>query len=191
MKLDVTQGIQRKGIDVPFTLEESWPDDRWGGDIVRFAGPVVLSGVYMITGDTVVVNGRAQAAVESRCARCLAPAVTQVDCEVSEAFVRRTEENDSAADWEQYTYEGHVLDLTEAVRSAVLLEVPTRVLCNENCRGLCPVCGTNLNVSMCSCQKEPVRSNPFSALASLFESDGLEEDGSGEDPHMLSEDEEV
>ncbi len=168
MKLDVTRGIQSKGIDVPFDLEEIWGEDRWGGDTVRYVRPVRLSGTYMITGDTVVIDAEVRTAVESRCARCLSPAVTEVAAEVREAFVRETEETAAKApEEEQYTYQGHVLDLTDAVRSAVLLEVPSRVLCREDCRGLCDQCGANLNLAMCSCQKDLTRRNPFSALASL------------------------
>ena len=167
MKLDITRGVQTKGIDVPFTLEETWGEDRWGGDTVRYVSPVRLSGTYMITGETVVINAQAQTVVESRCARCLAPALTEVSAPVSEAFVRETEGEETAE--EQYTYQGHVLDLTDAVRTSVLLEVPTRILCREDCKGLCDQCGANLNVTTCSCRKESLYRNPFQALAERME----------------------
>ena len=164
MKLDITPGIQRKGIEVSFSLTECWGEDRWGGDTIRFDGPVRVTGSYLITGDTVVVNATAAAVVESPCARCLAPAKTGVTAEVSEAYIRRKEGEDAPADPDTYTYEGHTLDLTEAVRASVLLELPTRVLCREDCRGLCPQCGANRNVSPCTCQKVSARRNAFSAL---------------------------
>ena len=167
MKLDITRGVQTKGIDVPFTLEETWGEDRWGGDTVRYVSPVRLSGTYMITGETGVINAQAQTVVESRCARCLAPALTEVSAPVSEAFVRETEGEEPAE--EQYTYQGHVLDLTDAVRTSVLLEVPTRILCREDCKGLCDQCGANLNVTTCSCRKESLYRNPFQALAERME----------------------
>ena len=164
MKLDITRGIQRKGIDVPFELEETWSEDSWGGDTISFPRPVRLSGSYLIAEDTVVVNATAEALVQSRCARCLAPAFTEVSAPVNEAFVRRKEGADSPADPDTYIYEGHEIDLTEAVRACVLLEVPARVLCRPDCRGLCPVCGADLNVSPCTCQKDSASRNPFSAL---------------------------
>ena len=86
---------------------------------------------------------------------------------VSEAFVRETEGEEPAE--EQYTYQGHVLDLTDAVRTSVLLEVPTRILCREDCKGLCDQCGANLNVTTCSCRKESLYRNPFQALAERME----------------------
>ena len=64
-----------------------------------------------------------------------------------------------------------VLELDDAVRTAVLLELPSRILCKEDCRGLCAQCGANLNVNACSCQKDLTSRNPFSALASLLNED--------------------
>ena len=110
------------------------------------------------------MNAMVGAIVQSRCARCLKPAFTEVSVPVNEAFVRRKENEDTFSDPDTYTYEGHEIDLTEAVRTCVLLEVPARVLCNEDCRGLCPICGADLNVSQCTCQKDSARRNPFSAL---------------------------
>lgn len=164
MKLDITRGIQGKGIAVPFALEETWGEDRWGGDTVCFPQPVRLNGTYLVAEDTVVVRAAASARVQSRCARCLSPAFTEVRAPVNEAFVRRKAGEDAPADPDTYTYEGHEIDLTEAARASVLLEVPAKVLCREDCRGLCPICGADLNVSPCTCQKDSASRNPFSAL---------------------------
>jgi uncharacterized protein len=47
--------------------------------------------------------------------------------------------------------EHHILDLTEAIRQYTVLAVPMKPLCNENCAGLCPSCGQNLNQGECGC----------------------------------------
>ena len=71
MKLDITKGIQRKGIDVPFDLEDNWGEDHWNGDTIAYVGPVSLSGTYMLADETVLVRGEARAVIQSPCARCL------------------------------------------------------------------------------------------------------------------------
>ena len=43
MKLDITKGIQKKGVDVPFELEDVWGEDHWNGDTIAYVGPVSLS----------------------------------------------------------------------------------------------------------------------------------------------------
>ena len=92
--------------------------------------------------------------------------------ELEEAYVRDTgDERMEDLDEDTYTYSGHVLELDDAVRTALLLELPSRILCKEDCRGLCSQCGADLNINECSCQKDLTHRNPFSALASLLNED--------------------
>ena len=121
MKLDITKGIQRKGVDVPFELEDAWGEDHWNGDTVAYVRPVSFSGTYMLADETVIVRGMIRAVIESPCARCLAATETSVEAEVEEAFIRDKGEEREADD-DQYMYSGHVLELDEAVRTALLLE---------------------------------------------------------------------
>ena len=170
MKLDITKGIQRKGVDVPFELEDAWGEDHWNGDTIAYIRPVSFSGTYMLADETVIVRGTARAVIESPCARCLKPTETDVTAEVEEAFIR-DQGQEREADDDQYMYSGHVLELDDAVRTALLLELPSRILCKEDCRGLCDQCGADLNIHECSCQKDLNHRNPFSALASLLNED--------------------
>ena len=170
MKLDITKGIQKKGVDVPFELSDAWGEDHWNGDTISYVRPVSFSGTYMLADETVIVRGVARAVIQSPCARCLKPTETNIEAEFDEAFIRDMGEEREADD-DQYMYSGHVLELDEAVRTALLLEMPSRVLCKEDCLGLCDQCGADLNINACSCQKDLTRRNPFSALASLLNED--------------------
>lgn len=61
------------------------------------------------------------------------------------------------------------IDITEDVRGEIILNYPKKPLCEENCRGLCPKCGKNLNISDCDCKRKGLDSfNPFSELANNF-----------------------
>ena len=172
MKLDITKGIQRKGVSIDVELEDAWGEDRWNGDTIAYAGPVTFSGSYMLADETVIVRGVAAAEIASNCARCAGPAKTCIEAELEEAYVRDTgDERMEELDEDTYTYSGHVLELDDAVRTALLLELPSRILCKEDCKGLCSQCGANLNINECSCQKDLIRKNPFSALASLLNED--------------------
>ena len=170
MKLDITKGIQRKGTELAFDLSDSWNEDRWNGDAIAYTAPVTLSGTYMLADETVIVRGIARAEITSPCARCLKPTVTAVEAEVEEAFFRDAD-GTLEVEEDQYKYSGHVLELDDAVRTALLLEMPSRVLCKEDCKGLCSQCGQDLNINECSCQKDLTHRNPFSALASLLNED--------------------
>ena len=171
MELDIAPGIQKKGIEVAFELVEIWGSDHWNGDEVAYVKPVRVNGTYMITDDTVVVNAEAATVIQAPCARCLQPADISVRGEIEEAFLRDREDREWSIADEEYHYKGHIIKLNDVVRVSLLQELPTRILCKEECKGLCPVCGTDLNQSTCSCQKEIGSRNPFSALASMLNED--------------------
>ena len=103
--------------------------------------------------------GKVEAQLEFSCARCLEP----VDQEVNRAFDliyrplgvdRRADEvSISEAETEIGYYQGEGLLLEDVLREQVLLATPVRALCREDCKGLCPQCGGNLNVEQCQCEQ--------------------------------------
>jgi uncharacterized protein len=54
------------------------------------------------------------------------------------------------------SFDEPVLPLAEIAREQVLMAIPMKPLCREDCRGLCPVCGTDWNAGDCRCEKSPV-----------------------------------
>jgi uncharacterized protein len=108
--------------------------------------------------------GRLETKLETACARCLDPVLVEVDHAFDLLYrpqgtdAGREELSVTSAEAEVSYYRGEGLLLDDAVREQVLLAVPLRVLCRENCKGLCPQCGKNLNLEQCSCaelQEDP------------------------------------
>lgn len=89
MKLDITKGIQRKGIDVPFDLEDNWGEDHWTAIRLRMSGLFRFPALICSPDETVLVRGEARAVIQSPCARCLTPTNTSVTAEVDVAFIPR------------------------------------------------------------------------------------------------------
>lgn len=120
------------------------------------AGPVRL----MRTNQGILVAGELTGEATQNCARCLDPVPVAIEVLLEELFVPtidmatgrsvKPDEEDEAL----WIDEHHILDLTEVLRQDVLLELPVHVLCNVNCKGLCPNCGQNLNEGACECQAE-------------------------------------
>src|SRR5262245_38607744 len=90
-------------------------------------------------------RGRLNTAIEATCRRCLAPALLRLDVPVNILFT----EDEQADDPSVYVIppRAQTLDLSEAVREELILGVPDFVLCRENCAGLCPQCGKDLNLN--------------------------------------------
>src|SRR5271157_4784423 len=109
--------------------------------------------------DDIRVVAKLDVTMETGCARCLEP----VEFTVNRAFDllyrplgvdRRAEEVAiSEADTEIGYYEGEGLLLEDVLREQVLLATPVKLVCREDCKGLCPHCGSNLNVEPCNCQQ--------------------------------------
>ncbi len=103
-----------------------------------------------VDGEAVYVRGSISGRYAVTCRRCLEDARHQFDVQVAEVY---RPEHDV---WEE-GYEvtgGETIDLTVITRDGVLLELPANPLCREDCKGLCPQCGANLNDGPCDCVAE-------------------------------------
>lgn len=115
--------------------------------------PAVLTATFVSSGFTVKMAFSCR--LEGACWRCLEPADIDLDIEVEDFFetelppIEEMTEEDEASLW--YEEDG-VLNLSEWARDAVVEKLPTKILCDPECRGLCPQCGGNLNVATCECE---------------------------------------
>lgn len=106
-------------------------------------------------GHDVVVRGEIEGAFGLACRRCLEPVTVEIDEELGLLY-REGElvEDDEGGEVLTLPETGTELDLAGAVREHVLLAVPRYAHCREECKGLCPHCGTNLNEATCDCTVE-------------------------------------
>jgi len=107
------------------------------------------------TGDLVSVRGRLRSSARLECVRCLRtfdlPFTVDLTVVADRAGGRgRLEEQLEADDYMMF-HDGRQLDLREQAREALLLELPITPHCREDCRGLCPRCGADLNQGCCGC----------------------------------------
>lgn len=107
----------------------------------------------------VMARGTVRAPWAGECRRCLQPAAGTLEAEVAELF---QEDSDPET---TYPLRGDQLDLEPLARDAVLLELPPVPLCADDCRGLCPTCGADLNVAPCDCK--PASDDRWAALDAL------------------------
>ena len=164
--LDVSAALKNPGQGYAFEASPEVEEMEVLGDLVRFEN-IVASGEFTGAEERVSIRGEVSAAVSSRCAKCLAPVTIELRAELNAVYVRQSDPDDP----DIYLFEGSKLDLTDAARDALLLELPYRFLCSEDCKGLCPHCGANLNLGACTCQEGLNVANPFSALKAIVQND--------------------
>ena len=106
------------------------------------------------------LQGKLDTSLEVVCARCLEPVVYKVDRSFDLLYrplgtdAGHEELSVTDAEAEIGYYQGESLLLEDALREQVLLAVPLKTLCREDCRGLCPHCGKNLNDGECACAEQ-------------------------------------
>ena len=128
-----------------------------GGDAYRVVEPVRLAFEIHKDKDRFRLVGDVQAVLELTCSRCLEP----YPIKVSAAFALRylpasaasaeTEHEMDDDDLETSFYRDDQIDLDELLSEQFYLALPMKPLCRDDCRGLCPLCGINLNTGTCGC----------------------------------------
>lgn len=150
-------------------VRDEVPPDHpmWEGTGVTLAGPLQVDLTARPVGEGVFVRGTIRGPLRLPCRRCLAVTDHALDEEVDFLF-DEIREDEEEAEGEVYPLpaRGDELDLTDAVREQVLLRVPQYVLCREECRGLCPQCGADLNDAPCGCGPEE-EDSPWDALKKI------------------------
>jgi len=141
-------------------VERTFPPEAFDpqDEDYRVAAPVRLSmDVEKASADVYHVKGQVTTRLELACGRCLEPYEIAVDAPfelryVPQAFEVGEDERELGEDdlTTAYYREG-VLDVTDLLREQFQLALPMKPLCSEACKGLCVVCGANLNRTMCSC----------------------------------------
>ena len=129
------------------------------GDSFRVAAPVRLGFDIYKDHEQFRLVGDTHASIELECGRCLEPFLRPVDSTFDlryQPHVRNTGEGEREVEDDDLTtafYQNDVIDLGQLIREQLYLSLPMKPLCRDGCRGLCPVCGTNLNLVECRCPR--------------------------------------
>jgi uncharacterized protein len=155
----------------PIVVSKTYPPgtlDYHGADF-RQAAPVKVDAVAELVGPEIRIRGHVGTSLEACCDRCLVSVAIPVEqhfdlCYRPVSTLARAEEVELPEDeLEVGFFSGDGIELADVVTEQVILSVPMKVVCQTDCRGLCPVCGANLNFEKCGCP--PTQENsPFSTL---------------------------
>ncbi len=99
------------------------------------------------------IDGKAKVTLLISCNRCLNNVEVDFDIHIQEEFDFNVKDEDEINELKEANYlNEYDLDLDLLVQNEIILDFPMKVLCNNNCKGLCSSCGTNLNKGSCSCE---------------------------------------
>ncbi len=126
--------------------------DIWGQKI--FSSPVQLNGVFKNRSGIITLKYRAIAVLEYNCDRCGKKTSKKKEFEFEHWLARELASGEYNDDY--ILVPTGVLDMDELAMADITLELPFQLLCREECKGLCPVCGADLNETTCNCENKQV-----------------------------------
>lgn len=171
MRLNIGSLVGRKGSS--FSVEEEIPSN-----FIQFPrevegiGPVKVQLVITNTGEGYLVTGDLQLEVSLKCSRCLKPLQTTLTAFVEEEYLNRLPQVEDEDLWDEIPLvEANEIDLTELMVESILMSVPMKAVCQEDCPGLCPTCGADLSAEACDCLSPEIdiRLAPLSKLLHSLE----------------------
>ncbi|MBQ7985760.1 MAG: DUF177 domain-containing protein [Clostridia bacterium] len=143
-----------KDNDGKLELSESFemPTTDFLGEEFTFSEPCLLEGVILNNTKSLELKGKVTGKMGVHCARCGKPLTVDLEDPVEEILVR--EDAVFPEDEDVIVYSGSEVELMEAIVNGFLLNVSGKFLCSEDCKGLCSICGANLNEGDCGCNRE-------------------------------------
>ena len=149
----------------------------YGISEVRQAEPLEVTATAELLDGQIRIAGELETKIEMVCARCLEAVIEEIHRDFDLFYqplskvTRQEEERLKDDETEIGFFEGEGLFLADVLKEQVLLSLPMKVICQSDCRGLCPSCGANLNHEECRCETHS--SNPRLAPLARLKQDWL------------------
>ena len=150
MRLDVKPILRNPEKRIPFQFEMDLSDMDFSGRC-PICRPVLVEGEVYSSADVLHLALTAETVLDAMCDRC----GKEFDQEKKIAYeCVLSDEIQDESNVDIIPLEHDTVDVDELARTAFILEMDTKTLCSEDCKGLCPRCGADLNLGPCSCKKE-------------------------------------
>ncbi len=172
--VDLAEALENPGDSLPLTGTVDVEGYTVGEKDFRLPEGVAYDVVLTNAGTGVLVTGLVRAHVTGECDRCLEEAAFDIAGEIEEFYLfEEPEDPESYEDGYELVPEDRIVDISDALIDAIVMDTPFVVLCRSDCKGLCPTCGADLNEGPCACGEERKIAwkddpeNPFAALKNL------------------------
>ena len=165
MLLGLSKIMDTPGAVVPFSTSVDLSDLQYGNSY-PVTEPVTAEGQVRNTAGVLVMTGSIQTTIHGTCDRCATEFDREIQFPQDVVLVTELANEENEDEW-VFPLEGDSADLDDIVRTVFVLNLDSKLLCKEDCQGLCCRCGKNLNDGPCSCQKE--LDPRFAALKQLLE----------------------
>ena len=165
MLLGLSKIIDCPGASVPFSASIDLSDLQFGTSY-PVSEPVVADGTVRNTAGVLLMTGTIRTTIHGTCDRCANDFDRDLELPIDAVLVTELANEENEDEW-VFPLEGDSADLEDIIRTIFVLNLDSKLLCKDDCAGLCCRCGKNLNDGPCHCQKE--LDPRFAALKQLLE----------------------
>lgn len=157
MKIIISE-IPEEGLELELTEKIS------SDESIKLLSPVKASLRIDKKGSEVIITGRAKGTVELQCSRCLKTFGMDIDSVIDVVYHPASEINKEehyelkGDELDTGFYKNDILNTEDLLKEQLVLNIPMKPLCSEDCKGLCPKCGADLNVTQCNCAASEIDS---------------------------------
>ncbi len=147
MKINIASVLRNDGATKDFSGEVNLGKVEFMGSTLDFKEPLSVAGKVLNIGGTLEITATIKGGYVTECSRCGIDVAEGFSAELFESM-----DNDfSDIDEECIVVQGNVIDISGSIEACIFGNIPLQTLCSEDCKGLCPVCGINLNEKECNC----------------------------------------
>lgn len=150
MLLNLRDVLASENLAVPFDYTVDFSGEEVNYEF-PFQTPVRVRGELANKADVFYLTAAVTAQLDTHCARCGVPVRREKDLDIS-LVIAQSVSNDEGSD-DIYVVDGESFELDDIIREELILNMDMVVLCREDCKGLCPKCGHNLNEGECGCDR--------------------------------------
>ena len=166
MKIDI-KDLKEQVTHLDFSAK---PEEIGFNGEAFFDGPVKVSVEVHDMSERFRVIGRVSAKVTLDCGRCLKKFKLKMEPKFDVVHLKEAPEDEGEippGETDELPMDGDIIDIGEDVRQTVLLELPMNPVCGKSCKGLCRICGSDLNKNKCGCDEQALN-KPFAGIKNIL-----------------------
>ena len=175
MQINLDKLIRREIDKIDLNFSQKIDTINYCDNSYKLTSPINVNGKVSNTNKGLYLDIDIDFTILDNCARCLDEVEVPIEYSIEGFLVKEGFDEDEFEEDDAFIYDGQELNLVDIIEQTLDFNIPARILCNEECQGLCHECGANLNKQECSCSEdandEEIIDPRFAKLKDMFKND--------------------
>ncbi|WXR61924.1 DUF177 domain-containing protein [Peptostreptococcaceae bacterium AGR-M142] len=155
MKLDIGRILRKEVSRFRVNMKETLDYIDTSEGRIHFCEEILIQGEINSIKDKIYLELNVKTAVKESCGRCLKDVIINIDTDLQGFLTDDYKESVDELE-DSFIYDGDEVNMDEVLKTAVLLNLPSKIVCKDDCKGICPNCGNNLNEEGCKCNPDEI-----------------------------------